>query len=51
MVKYKGFGEICQDGKCNKAAGITLLALARALGCRVEDLPEYDNSEIEEGMD
>ena len=30
----------------NKAAGVTLLALAKALGCRVEDLLEYDNSEI-----
>lgn len=32
----------------NKAAGATLLALAKALGCRVEDLLEYDNSEIED---
>ncbi|MBE5873807.1 MAG: helix-turn-helix transcriptional regulator [Lachnospiraceae bacterium] len=32
----------------NKAAGVTLLALAKVLGCRVEDLLEYDNSEIEE---
>ena len=32
----------------NKAAGATLLALARALGCRIEDLLEYDNGEIEE---
>ena len=32
----------------NKAAGATLLALAKALGCRVEDLLEYDNSEIDE---
>lgn len=31
----------------NKAAGSTLLALAKALGCRMEDLLEYDNSEIE----
>ncbi len=31
----------------NKAAGATLLALSKALGCRVEDLLEYDNSEIE----
>ena len=30
----------------NKAAGGTLLALAKTLGCRVEDLLEYDNSEI-----
>lgn len=33
----------------NKAAGSTLLALAKALGCRVEDLLEYDSSEIEDG--
>ncbi|MGM9652228.1 MAG: helix-turn-helix domain-containing protein [Eubacteriales bacterium] len=26
---------------------MTLLALAKALGCRVEDLLEYDNGEIE----
>ncbi len=32
----------------NKAAGITLLALAKALGCRVEDLLEYDIDEVEE---
>lgn len=32
----------------NKAAGATLLSLSRALGCRVEDLLEYDNSEIED---
>lgn len=32
----------------NKAAGATLLALAKALGCRVEDLLEYDSSEIED---
>ena len=32
----------------NKAAGATLYALAKALGCRVEDLLEYDNSEIED---
>lgn len=32
----------------NKAAGATLLALAKVLGCRVEDLLEYDNSEIED---
>lgn len=31
----------------NKAAGATLFALAKVLGCRVEDLLEYDNSEIE----
>lgn len=28
----------------NKAAGITLYALAKALGCRIEDLLEYDNN-------
>ena len=32
----------------NKAAGSTLLSLAKVLGCRVEDLLEYDNSEIED---
>ena len=32
----------------NKAAGAALLALAKALGCRVEDLLEYDNREIDE---
>ena len=32
----------------NKAAGATLLALAKVLGCRVEDLLEYDNSEVED---
>lgn len=32
----------------NKAAGSTLLALAKVLGCRVEDLLEYDNNEIED---
>lgn len=31
----------------NKAAGTTLLALAKVLGCRIEDLLEYNNSEIE----
>lgn len=31
----------------NKAAGVTLLALAKALGCRVEDLLEYNSGEIE----
>ena len=31
----------------NKAAGATLFALAKVLGCRVEDLLEYDNNEIE----
>ncbi|MBR6775405.1 MAG: helix-turn-helix transcriptional regulator [Bacteroidales bacterium] len=35
----------------NKAAGATLLALAKVLGCRVEDLLEYDNSEIEDNED
>ena len=34
----------------NKAAGITLLALAKVLGCRVEDLLEYDIDEVEERM-
>ncbi len=32
----------------NKAAGATLLALSKVLGCRMEDLLEYDNSEIED---
>ncbi len=31
----------------NKAAGATLLSLAKVLGCRVEDLLEYDSGEIE----
>lgn len=31
----------------NRAAGSTLLALAKVLGCRVEDLLEYDSNEIE----
>ncbi len=35
----------------NKAAGATLLALAKVLGCRVEDLLEYDSSEIAEEAD
>ena len=35
----------------NKAAGATLFALAKVLGCRVEDLLEYDNSEIEDNED
>lgn len=35
----------------NKAAGTTLLALAKVLGCRMEDLLEYDNSEIEDNED
>lgn len=35
----------------NKAAGSTLLALSKVLGCRVEDLLEYDSSEIEDGVD
>lgn len=34
----------------NKAAGVTLVALARALGCRVEDLMEYDCGEIEDDV-
>lgn len=32
----------------NKAAGATLLALSKVLGCRMEDLLEYDTSEIED---
>ena len=28
----------------NKASGSTLVALARVLGCKVEDLLEYDSS-------
>ena len=32
----------------NKAAGSTLFALSKVLGCRVEDLLEYDSSEIED---
>lgn len=32
----------------NKASGARLLALARTLGCNIEDLMEYDTSEIEE---
>lgn len=32
----------------NKAAGSTLRSLAKALGCQMEDLLEYDNNEIEE---
>ena len=32
----------------NKAAGATLLALAKVLGCRMEDLLEYDSSEVED---
>ena len=31
----------------NRAAGSTLFALAKVLGCRVEDLLEYDSNEIE----
>ncbi|MBQ7940135.1 MAG: helix-turn-helix transcriptional regulator [Clostridia bacterium] len=31
----------------NKAAGVTLLALAKVLGCRVEDLLECDSGEVE----
>ena len=31
----------------NKAAGATLLSLAKILGCRVEDLLEYDSNEVE----
>ncbi len=32
----------------NKAAGTTLLALAKVLGCRIEDLLEYNTCEIED---
>ncbi len=32
----------------NKAAGSTLLAIAKVLGCRMEALLEYDSSEIED---
>lgn len=32
----------------NRAAGGNLLALAKTLGCRVEDILEYDNTEIDE---
>ena len=32
----------------NKAAGATLLALSKVLGCRMEDLLEYDCGEMEE---
>lgn len=32
----------------NKAAGATLLALSIVLGCQIEDILEYDYSEIEE---
>jgi len=32
----------------NKAAGTTLLAISKVLGCRVEDLLEYDSSEIDD---
>ncbi|MGN0734776.1 MAG: helix-turn-helix domain-containing protein [Anaerovoracaceae bacterium] len=35
----------------NKAAGATLLALSKVLGCRVEDLLEYDNGEIKDAVD
>ncbi len=35
----------------NKAAGATLLALAKVLGCRIEDLLEYDSSEVEDSED
>ncbi len=31
----------------NKAAGATLVALAKVLGCQVEDILEYDDGEIE----
>ena len=32
----------------NRAAGYTLFSLAKVLGCRVEDLLEYDSNEIED---
>ena len=32
----------------NKAAGVTRLALSKALGCRMEDLLEYDSSEVDD---
>ena len=32
----------------NKASAATLLSLSKVLGCRIEDLLEYDNSEIED---
>lgn len=32
----------------NKAAGTTLLSLSKILGCRIEDLLEYDVSEIDD---
>lgn len=35
----------------NKAAGATLLALSKVLGCRVEDLLEYNSGEIENKED
>ena len=35
----------------NKVAGTTLLALAKVLGCCVEDLLKYDNSEAEDNED
>ena len=35
----------------NKAAGSTLRSLAKVLGCRVEDLLEYYNSESEDSED
>lgn len=35
----------------NKAAGSTLLALSKVLGCRVEDLLEYDSNEIDDSED
>lgn len=32
----------------NKAAGMNLLTLSQALGCRVEDLMEYSMDEVKE---
>jgi len=34
----------------NKAAVVTILALAKALGCQMEDLLEYDSGEVEDSI-
>jgi transcriptional regulator with XRE-family HTH domain len=34
----------------NKAAAVTLLALAKSLGCQIEDLLEYDSGEVEDSF-
>ena len=34
----------------NKAAAVTLLAIAKALGCQIEDLLEYDSGEVEDSF-